>query len=239
MSKMQFDCFDPSSRLLRFHDLHQGERCVIVCNGPSLNRMDLGFLRKEVVFGLNKIYLGLPKFGFYPRYMVAVNRKVIEQSADAFRKMNCVKFISDRGTDVLPEDALTYRIQTKDMTGRFYGDITRGVREGHTVTHAALQLAYFMGFRQVVIIGMDHYFAQSGPSNAELEMRGADPNHFSPDYFRGSKWDAPNLAESEISYRAALEAFSAVGREIVDATDGGHCQVFPKEDYRSFFGLKD
>jgi hypothetical protein len=201
--------------------------------------MDLSFLRNEVVFGLNKIYLGLSKFDFYPRYMVAVNRKVIAQSADALRAMNCVKFISDRGTDLMPEDAQTYRIRTKDMTGRFYGDITQGVREGHTVTHAALQIAYFMGFRQVVIIGMDHNFTQSGPPNAELEMRGADPNHFSPDYFRGNKWDAPDLAESEISYRAALAAFSAAGRDIVDATDGGHCQVFPKEDYRSFFSLKD
>ncbi|SER05602.1 6-hydroxymethylpterin diphosphokinase MptE-like protein [Thalassovita taeanensis] len=234
---MRFDCFDPTSPLLRFHDQHRGQRCVIVCNGPSLNQMDLGFLKNEIVFGLNKIYLGLERFGFYPRYMVAVNRKVIEQSADQYREMKCVKFVSDRGADLLPRDALTYHIRSKGMTGRFYRDITEGVREGHTVTHAALQLAYFMGFSNVVIIGMDHHFPQSGTPNAELRMQGDDPNHFSPDYFRGHKWDAPNLEESEVSYRAAQEVFAADGRQITDATLGGHCQVFPKVDYRTFFEL--
>ncbi|QIZ82674.1 Protein of unknown function DUF115 [Thalassovita gelatinovora] len=239
---MRFDCSDPTSPLLRFHDQHPGQRCVIVCNGPSLNKMDLGFLRDEIVFGLNKIYLGLERFGFYPRYMVAVNRKVIAQSADRLRAMNCVKFISDRGADLMPRDALTYHIRTQGMekqpqAQRFYRDVTEGVREGHTVTHAALQLAYFMGFSQVVIIGMDHNFPQSGAPNSELVMQGDDPNHFSPAYFRGAKWDAPNLAESEISYRAALAAYRADGRAVVDATQGGLCDVFPKADYRAVFGL--
>lgn len=234
---MRFHCYDPTSPLLRFHDLHRGRRCVIVCNGPSLNKMDLGFLHTEIVFGLNKIYLGLEKFGFYPRYMVAVNRKVIEQSADHLRAMHCVKFISDRGSDLMPAGDQTYHIRTKGMTGAFYRDITEGVREGHTVTHAALQLAYFMGFSQVVIIGMDHHFAQSGPANAELQMHGDDPNHFSPAYFRDSNWDAPNLEGSEQSYRIARDIFQAEQRQIIDATVGGHCDVFPKRDYRDVFRL--
>lgn len=239
---MRFDCFDQTSPLLRFHDQHRGERCVIVCNGPSLNRMELGFLRDEIVFGLNKIYLGLEKFGFYPRFMVAVNRKVIAQSAEELRKMNCVKFISDRGADLMPRDALTYHIRTKGVEKenpdkRFYRDVTEGIREGHTVTHVALQLAYFMGFSKVVIIGMDHNFPQTGKPNSELMMQGDDPNHFSPAYFRGNKWDAPNLVGSEVSYRAALEAFRADGREVVDATLGGLCEVFPKADYRRVFDL--
>lgn len=160
--------------------------------------------------------------------------RLLESSEDELSALVVVDNASTDGT----ADWLTR--QTEPRLDVLLSEINRGgVREGHTVTHAALQIAYFMGFRQVVIIGMDHNFTQSGPPNAELEMRGADPNHFSPDYFRGNKWDAPNLAESEISYRAALAAFSAAGRDIVDATDGGHCQVFPKEDYRSFFGLKD
>src|SRR3546814_3009144 len=68
------------SRFAILHDRHRGERCVIVANGPSLNAMDLSFLQRETVIGLNKIFHGFEKFDFYPRYYVAVNRKVLEQS---------------------------------------------------------------------------------------------------------------------------------------------------------------
>lgn len=225
-----------AERLLRFRDRHKGERCVIVCNGPSLNSMDLSFLRDEIVIGLNKIYLGLPRFGFYPRYLVAVNDKVIAQSASAYRDMTAIKFISDRSAHLLPADAWTYHIRTHGLDGLFYPDITQGVREGHTVTHAALQIAYYMGVCEVIIIGMDHRFAPAGPANSEQIMTGPDPNHFSPDYFRDQKWDAPNLAGSEMSYRAARAAFEADGRRIIDATAGGACEVFEKANYQELFG---
>jgi hypothetical protein len=54
-------------RISRLQDRHRGERCVIVANGPSLNGMDLSFLRREVTIGVNKIFLGFQDFGFYPR----------------------------------------------------------------------------------------------------------------------------------------------------------------------------
>lgn len=199
--------------------------------------MDLGFLNSETVFGLNKIYLGLEKFGFQPDYLVAVNRKVIEQSCADYASIDCTKFISTRGADLLPEDSQTFHIQTMELEGLFYKDITEGVREGHTVTHAALQLAFYMGFAEVVIIGMDHHFPASGEPNAPLHMTGDDPNHFSPDYFKDSAWDAPNLAGSERSYRAARAVFEAAGRRIIDATVEGHCDIFEKGDYQNIFGL--
>lgn len=225
-------------RLEVFRNRHRGDRAVIVCNGPSLNDMDLGFLSQEIVFGLNKIHLGLERFGFYPRYVVAVNDKVIAQSAVALRAMSSIKFVTERAATVLPPDAFTYHIRTSGLKGRFYADITEGVREGHTVTHAALQIAYFMGFAEVVIIGMDHRFATEGRPNESRFLTGPDPNHFSPAYFGNQTWDEPNLAESEQSYRAALSAYAADSRRIIDATLGGACQVFPKADYRDTFGLR-
>ncbi len=225
------------SPLSLFRDIHAGQRCVLVCNGPSLNKMDLGFLRNEIVFGLNKIYLGLEKFGFYPRYLVAVNDKVIAQSAAVYRQMTAVKFLSDCAAALVPPDALTHHIRTEGLPERFYHDITQGVRGGHTVTHAAFQIIRYMGFREVVVIGMDHRFAYEGKPNEALHMQGDDPNHFSPAYFRDQNWDAPNLVESETSYRVAREVFEAEGRRILDATVDGACEIFPKVEYREVFGL--
>ncbi|SLN72252.1 hypothetical protein LOS8367_03690 [Limimaricola soesokkakensis] len=224
------------SPLARFENCHSGERIVLVCNGPSLNEMDLSPLRYETVFGLNKIHLGLRRFGFYPRYLAAVNDKVIAQEAPALRKMTAIKFITDRCRQLLPQDAFTFHINTTRIPEPFCHDIARSVREGHTVTFVALQIARYMGAAEVVIVGLDHRYTQSGAPNAPLRMEGPDPNHFSPDYFGGKEWDAPNLAQSEASYRCAREAYEREGRRIIDVTRGGACTIFEKARYEDIFG---
>ena len=221
--------------LTRFKDRHAQGRCVIVCNGPSLNRMDLSLLRHEIVIGLNKIYLGLDRFGFYPKYLVAVNEKVITQSVAEFAKMNCIKFIGERGAYAIPEGSLTYHLATKKPPHRFCKDISVGLREGGTVTYAALQIAYYMGFSEVIIVGMDHSFQYSGAPHETRKMEGPDPNHFSPSYFGGQLWDNPDLERSEESYRIARKVFEADGRRIIDATLNGACDIFEKTPYSDVF----
>lgn len=229
-----------SERLARLKDRHRGGRCVIVANGPSLNGMDLSFLRREITIGLNKIHLGLERFRFYPRYYVAVNSKVVQQSLAPIRALNCVKLISAHAAQAsgLQEDALTYLVRTDQPPQRFCTDLTQGLHEGWTVTHAALQFAYHLGFDDVVLIGLDHRYAYEGQPNETRVMDGDDPNHFSGAYFgHGQNWDNPDLAESEQSYRAALEAYRQSGRSLRDATVQGACTVFPKADYRRVFSI--
>lgn len=223
------------SRLQMLQNREQGRRCVLVANGPSLNQMDLRFLRRNTCIGMNKIYLGLKKFGFYPKYYVAVNDLVIEQSAEEIKRLNCVKFISQRNASVVPESALTYHINTTKPPKRFCTDIAQGVSEGWTVTHAALQVAYYLGFKEVVIVGMDHRYTYHGQPNETHLLQGDDPNHFAPNYFGGQRWDNPDLAHSEESYTVARQAYEADGRRIIDATLNGACTVFEKQYYLDVF----
>lgn len=225
-------------RLVGLRNRHLGQRCVIVANGPSLNRMALGALRGEHVIGLNKIHLGLPRLGFYPRYLVAVNRTVIAQAAAAFGALNCVRFLGAQAALAagLRPSALTHLVDTARPPARFSTDISLGMHEGWTVTHAALQVAYHLGYADVVLIGLDHRYRFDGLPNESHVLEGPDPNHFSEQYFGfGQRWDNPDLAESEVSYRAALEAFAADGRRVRDATVDGACTVFPKVDFNSLF----
>ncbi len=68
---------DRGARLQRFRDCHRGKRLVLVCNGPSLNQTNFSLIRGEVSMGLNKIFLGFRRLHFYPRYYLAINRRVI------------------------------------------------------------------------------------------------------------------------------------------------------------------
>lgn len=218
------------SRLLRFKNIHQGEKIVIVANGPSLNKTDFSLVRNHICIGLNKIFLGFKTFHFYPRYYVAVNAKVIAQSKESIHAMNCVKFLGDRGNEnIFEENALTYLVNTSNPPTRFSSNLAEGIHEGDTVTYAALQVAYFMGVKEVILIGLDHQYEFTGKPHEEKTMTGADVNHFSPDYFGyGQTWDNPSLEGSEHSFRIAKEMFESDGRRIVDCTIGGNCSVFEK-----------
>jgi hypothetical protein len=223
------------SRLARFRDLHAGERAVLVCNGPSLNRMDLRRLRGQTVIGLNKIHLGLDRFGFFPRYLVVVNPRVGEQARAEIEALSAIRFVGSRAAEHLPEDAFTHHVRSLPAPLRFSRDLTEGFREGGTVTHAALQVAWWMGFAEVVIVGMDHRFTYEGAPHEARKMEGADPNHFSPDYFRGQVWDNPDLKRSEESYAEARRIYEAEGRRILDATVDGACEVFEKAEFEALF----
>ncbi|MEH6587175.1 MAG: 6-hydroxymethylpterin diphosphokinase MptE-like protein [Halioglobus sp.] len=212
---------------------HVGQTCVIVANGPSLNSTDFGLIRNEICFGLNKIYLGFAKFKFYPRYYVAVNELVLRQSLAEIAGLNCVKFLSRRASELYQPDALTYLINTTDPGPRFSMDISERVEEGWTVTHVALQIAYYMGFKKVVIVGLDHRFEFTGSANEQHMLAGADKNHFSEEYFGyGQQWNNPDLERSEESFLETKAVFEADGREILDATVGGACKIFVKCDLK-------
>lgn len=197
--------------------------------------MRLDWLRNEVVIGMNKIHLGLGRFGFYPRYYVAINRLVLAQSREAIAALRCLKLLGSHAMAVgLKEDALTCFLDTERPPARFSRDLAEGVHEGWTVTHVALQVAFHLGFSEVVLIGLDHSYQFKGAPNATSLLEGDDPNHFCTDYFGGQRWDNPDLARSEESYREARAAFESKGARVLDATLDGACPVFERVDYRRY-----
>ncbi|WP_170188930.1 tetratricopeptide repeat protein [Geitlerinema sp. P-1104] len=221
----------------KFHNKHLGQRCVIIGNGPSLNKMDLSFLKDEICFGTNKIYLGFKRWQFLPTYYVAVNPYVIEQSVNEINKISCPKFIGNRGVfhfgfgnDII--FIKTFPQHNKSFSKR--ADL--GLNEGSTVTYVAIQLAYYMGFSEVILIGVDHYFVTQGTPHKAVVSDGNDLNHFDPHYFaKGLTWQLPDLADSDKSYWVAKKVFEESGRKIIDATVNGKCNVFFKQDYRELF----
>jgi len=225
---------DSIRKLEALRDSHQGERCVIIGNGPSLKNTDLSKLKKVFTIGMNRFYMAFPDLGFSTSILLTVNDLVIEQCADDLRKLPIPTFVSWRGRKhIQPAPNLNY-LYTSYIKPRFSGDATGRLWEGATVTFVAMQLAYFMGFKQAILIGVDHNFTTKGTPNTTVVSAGDDPNHFHPGYFgQGFRWQLPDLDTSEIAYHMAKEAYGKYGREILDATVGGKLTVFPKVDYDS------
>ncbi|HMD90309.1 MAG TPA: 6-hydroxymethylpterin diphosphokinase MptE-like protein [Anaerolineaceae bacterium] len=227
---------DTVHRLKALKDKHRGERCFILGNGPSLRKTDLSCLRNEYTIGMNRIYLIFPEIGFKTSYYLAVNDLVVEQCAADIQTMDIPRFVSWRGRRWLkPADDLYFLYTT--YTGPKFGANACGrLWEGATVTYAALQLAFYLGFQKVILIGVDHNFVTHGKPNTTVVSQGDDPNHFDPGYFgKGFRWQLPDLVTSEKSYGMARRAYEEAGRQVLDATIGGKLRVFPRVKYENFF----
>jgi hypothetical protein len=223
--------------LLRLRERHRGERCFILGNGPSLAGMDLRPLQDEVTFGLNRAYLMFDRLGFSTTYLVSVNRLVIEQCADDLTSLDVPTFLAWHSRRYVRGQNEHIFLRTVRRPG-FAHAAESGIWEGATVTYVALQLAYHMGFQTVVLVGVDHSFVTTGEPHREVVSTGDDPNHFDPSYFgRGFRWNLPDLATSEVAYKAARQAFAASGRRVIDATVNGKLQVFPKANYGDLVGI--
>jgi hypothetical protein len=231
-------------RLAELRDIHKGKRAFIIGNGPSLKQTDLGKLKNEITFGMNRIYLMFPELGFKTSYLSVVNDLVIEQTASDLAALQIPKFITWRSrrffdpaqfggaqADRLP----TFLYSTYDSP-RFSTDVRGRIWEGATVTYVTMQLAFHMGFDEVIILGVDHNYTTTGKPNTTITSQGDDPNHFSGQYFgKGFRWQLPDLETSEIAYRMARTAYEKAGRRILDATVGGKLTIFEKVDYSTLF----
>src|SRR5574341_1161675 len=174
-------------RLAALRDSHKGKRAFIIGNGPSLRQTDLSKLRNEFTFGMNRIYLLFPELGFHTTYFVSINDLVIEQFADEILSQLMPKFLAWRSHRHFSANLSLTQLPTflyTSYTGPcFSPDVCGRVWEGATVTNVALQLAFHMGFHQVILIGVDHNFASRGEANKTVVSQGDDPNHFAPNYF--------------------------------------------------------
>lgn len=212
---------------------------MIMANGPSLAEMNLSVLDGVHSFGLNRIYLLFDRLPTPPTYLVAVNDLVLKQFAQDIRGLSMPRFVSwnHRHRFDSADPTVNFIRLRLGLRDRFSGDLQMPIDSGGTVTFVALQLAFYMGFEEVVLIGLDHRFAQKGtPNRTEVRESTRDPDHFDPEYFpRGSRWQLPDLQRSELAYRMAREGFEAAGRRIVDATPNGACPVFERADFDSLF----
>jgi hypothetical protein len=227
-------------RLAALKDIHTGRRAFIIGNGPSLKQTDLSKLAGEITFGMNRIYLMFPELGFSTTYLSVVNDLVIEQTASDLAAIQIPKFITWRSrrffdpaqfTGSKYTNLPTFLYTTYDAP-HFSPDVRWRVWEGATVTYVTIQLAFHMGFSEVILIGVDHNYTTAGLPNTTITSAGDDPNHFSSQYFgKGFRWQLPDLETSEIAYRMARKAYETAGRRIMDATIGGKLTIFEKVDY--------
>lgn len=241
---------DEKERLRGLRNKFAGERCFIVGNGPSLNKHDLGKLKNEYVFAVNAIFYKTDEMGFMPYFYMVEDSHVIDDNlARIIAYPAPIKFFLSLYKSKIPAadnvffvegDLGFYRgIHPFHDTPRFSRDASDCVFAGQSVTHINLQLAYFLGFTEVYLIGMDFQYVKPETvivTGNTWQSTEDDPNHFHPDYFgKGKKWHDPKVEKVALNYGLARRVYERNGRIIRNATIGGYLEVFERCDYNALF----
>jgi Tfp pilus assembly protein PilF len=240
-------------RILGLKNKYKNQRCFIVGNGPSLNLHDLLLLESEITFGVNGIFYKTDEMGFKPTFYVVEDKAVMRDNVDKINQYNGVikifptdyyDFIDDK------DSVIWFKMNQGYYEGkspnfripRFSTDSSERVFCGQTVTFINLQLAYFMGFSEVYLIGMD--FSYQVPQTTIINggvylSTGDDPNHFHPQYFgSGKTWHDPKLDRVERAYKLARLVYESSNIKLYNATFGGKLEVFERVDYNAVFGVR-
>lgn len=221
------------SRIKQLKNVHKDQRCFIVCTGPSLTLGDVEKLEKEITFGVNSIVKLYNKTIWRPTYYGIIDVNVynkIKNEDISFRKY---AFISDlflkkvkkpTFTDfmVFPMDAFEL-LRKSNGDVHFSNDIYKIVYDVATVVYSMLQIAVYMGFKEIYLLGCDCDYSGEKQHFSEYGM------------------DVRNNPESEmvIAYTAAKQYADAHGIKIYNATRGGKLEVFERVDFDSLFPPED
>jgi len=152
----------PPKDLAGFYNIHDGETCLIVGNGPSQSDLPLEFLHKYPSFASNTVFR---REGFMPTYYATVDKRVWREfreevdnkfsdipkffptpDLDRWEGKNIYRWYHRpgalwpwNGKVIWPRDILSKK-------GLVYA----------CVTHVLFQLAFFMGFTTMLLVGADH-----------------------------------------------------------------------------------
>lgn len=233
-------------QLERFRNLHKGERCFVVGNGPSLNEIDMGLLADEITIGSNRVHLGFDTWGYNFTYWMIQDLTLIDQIDGEIRNLpdEMVKFIiADRFAlyDELP-NTYPFYVHHYENIGREFPQFSDDIRtffEGWTVTYAMLQLAAYMGCDPIYLIGVDHSYtinSDDKKSNGKVWNDKEGKNHFVKGYTnadKGQVWAMPEIEKMTRAYACARDYFDHKGVDVVNLTPGTQLEIFRRAGFES------
>lgn len=246
-------------RLSSLKNKYKGKRIFILGNGPSLNRTSLEFLKNEYTFGVNRIYLLDDKVSWKPSFYTANDWRVVPDIALEINGLTGSTFFfeeSFRGILREGSDTYFYRHSAADPNHpneRIFGhEATRGIRGAGSVVGTAVQLAAYMGFDPIYLIGCDLGYKvletveQTGEdkfgNGVKLFLTSTkddDPNHFDTRYFgKGQRWHDPNVKRMISGHEQCKAGIEAKGGHIYNATVGGELEVYPRVKFDSLFPVQ-
>jgi len=162
----------------KYRNIHKGERCFIIANGPSIKNLDFSLLKNEVTFTVNQMARN-PQFEILnPNYHLWADRiffEIDKTKSEDLDMLEVIKLVNKKS----PNTEVFYESMAKPMIDRFdlekntnvnyfqvisldskhmergYIDFTEPIPNYPTVVDYVILLTVYMGFSKIYLIGCD------------------------------------------------------------------------------------
>lgn len=232
------DCY----YLKTLKDIHKGERCFIIGNGPSLHGADLDLLCNEFTFAANRIFNIFPQTKWRPTYYMLLDDRIQKEIQDQLCKYDLghifidskrcrIKDATNKLTRIFvgPLKFDVDRNCYNDTSTYFSEDVSDHFGFGWTVVYAAIQLAVYMGFNRIYLLGVDHNYSVAKDSSGKLHIDPTVQNYFDN---KQHKSGYPfRYCSVQYNYEIAREYCENHNIKIYNATRGGKLEVFERMDF--------
>lgn len=216
--------------LKQYKDKYKGKRCFIVATGPSLTLNDLEMIKDEYSFGMNSVVRTLDKTSWSPNFFMIEDEYVydkLEQDITNFHQATkipvivggVIPFRYPSAKEYYPYclHYLDHKMYHRKGYGefKFSDDCYNVVYDGYTVTMSVLQIACYMGFKKIYLLGCDCNYNQ--PKTHFIEYGHKDPK-------------AAIMGDKMIEAHREFKKFAdSIGVEVFNCTRGGMLEEYPRK----------
>ena len=238
--------------VLQFKDIYKDTPCFIIGNGPSLRPDDLERISSKgyVCFASNKIYKIFELTDWRPDYYACIDEDVFFQNlSQILSQIECPMFLHNRMRKGVRRYEQAFQKSIEDVHycryrwrshPRFFPQVANTL-SGGSVTFTLIELAWMMGFRDMYIIGCDHYYSSfNGLDKNQTSVASSDKtnqDYFIKNYMKpGEIIRVGNLDRLTEGYVLARNYVLKHGGRIRNATRGGYLEVFERVDLDGLLG---
>ena len=231
--------------MAKFKDIHEGERCFIVCPGPSLTLEDVEMLKDEWTFGVNSIFNVSNACGWKPNYYVMYDasgyrRQEMTWEFDSFAtdavflnqriKQWQKEYTGEKSHGFIVNHRTAEHSNPADRPMRFEKDASVCIYDRGTVTNIAIDIALYMGFKEIYLIGVDHNYNQDDGRRHFMDTEDDTKRSAPPAY---------HMLVSTEGYQVSRLHSRARKAKIFNSTRGGKLDVFARRKLERVFGVED
>lgn len=235
---------DALLKLKDLRNIHKDKRCFIIGTGPSLTISDLELLTNEITFAPNRIFEILQKTEWRPTYYVCQDHDIINKFSDKITSISAkIKFLPVEYRSRFVGDEYRYFVLKENdyypHDAKFSVDISNHISQGYTVTYGAIQIAVYMGFKEIYLIGIDHNYSIVRDSSGR-PVKLTDSKNYSENMMEYINLkNLPRIEESTIAYETAEKITRKKGVKIFNATRGGKLEAFERIDLDKLFCINE
>lgn len=189
-----------------FSKLHPSKHCFIISSGPSINGMDLEPLSRRITFGLNRSF----KAHENSYYHCVFDHRLFELYPEELKKSRFLFTLEDRPFGI--------PIHLLGSEGWSW-DLEKGVYSGYTISYFALQLAVYMGFKEIYFLGLDL-------------GNDKDNTHFFGHDFNSKDHDTTEFPKMRKSFEQVAQMLREEGINVYNCSPTSTLKCFPYKDYK-------